>query len=47
MKASWFSAYSAASFYFLLTPTLLLCIGITTGCGSNEPLRRSSAEIPR
>jgi hypothetical protein len=35
MKASWFSAYSAASFYFLLTPTLLLCIGITTGCGSN------------
>jgi hypothetical protein len=26
---------TAASFYFLLTPTLLLCIGITTGCGSN------------
>ncbi|MGA2353167.1 MAG: DUF5666 domain-containing protein [Terriglobales bacterium] len=35
MKASWLAASSASSFYFLSALTLLLGIGITTGCGSN------------
>ncbi len=35
MKAAWFSAPSASLSYFLITLTLLLGIGITTGCGSS------------
>src|ERR1700737_1571090 len=37
MKAAWFSAPSASSHSFLITLTLLLGIGITTGCGSSAP----------
>jgi hypothetical protein len=35
MKAAWLSAPSASSSYFLVTLTLLIGIGITTGCGSS------------
>src|SRR5579871_994197 len=37
MKATSFSTTSALSPSFLITLTLLLGIGITTGCGSNTP----------
>jgi hypothetical protein len=37
MKAAWSSAPSASSHSFLITLTLLLGIGITTGCGSTAP----------
>jgi hypothetical protein len=37
MKTAWSSAPSASSHSFLITLTLLLGIGITTGCGSTAP----------
>jgi hypothetical protein len=37
MKETWSSAPSASSHSFLITLTLLSCIGITTGCGSSAP----------
>jgi Domain of unknown function (DUF5666) len=37
MKAAWSSAPAASSHSFLITLTLLLGIGITTGCGSTAP----------
>jgi len=39
MKAAWFSAPSASSHSFLITLTLLVGVGITTGCGSSAPTR--------
>jgi hypothetical protein len=37
MKATWSSAFSAQSHSLLIALTLLLGIGITTGCGSTAP----------
>ena len=37
MQAAWSSASSAPSHFFLIALTLLLGIGITTGCGSTAP----------
>jgi Domain of unknown function (DUF5666) len=35
MKAAWFPALSASSRFFLVTLTVLVGVGITTGCGSS------------
>ena len=37
MKASWSSASSAQSHSFLITLTLLIAIGVSTGCSTSSP----------